>query len=56
MKPENESLLLSMKKESVPLDEAFFDQKAFLAVSGQLHLEALVHNLGAVYTFGPAFR
>lgn len=56
MKPESETLLTLMKKETVPLDEAFFDQKAYLTVSGQLHLEAMVNHLGKVYSFGPIFR
>lgn len=56
MKPESEALRRSMKKETVPLDEAFFDQKAYLTVSGQLHLEAMVNHLGSVYSFGPTFR
>jgi len=34
----------------------FFKKDVFLTVSGQLHLEALVHGLSKVYTFGPTFR
>ena len=45
-----------MKKENVPSDQAFFDKKAFLTVSGQLHLEAMCHALGNCYTLGPTFR
>lgn len=37
-------------------EEAFFNRKAFLSVSSQLHLEALVHSLGHVFTITPAFR
>lgn len=54
--PDNEELLKAMKKEAVPLQAAFFDQKAYLSVSGQLHLEAMVNHLGSVYSFGPIFR
>lgn len=56
MKPDSKDLLHEMKKESVSLDEAYFDRKAYLTVSGQLHLEAMVNHLGAVYSFGPIFR
>jgi len=34
----------------------FFNKKAFLTVSGQLHAETLALGLGNVYTFGPTFR
>jgi len=34
----------------------YFDEKAFLAQSGQLYLEALAMSLGRVYDFGPTFR
>ncbi|VEN50308.1 unnamed protein product [Callosobruchus maculatus] len=54
--PENKCLSKSMAKEGVDLDEAFFDTKAFLTVSGQLHLEAAVHGLSKVFCFGPTFR
>lgn len=45
-----------MVKENVALEDSFFDRKVFLSVSGQLHLEAMCHGLGDVYTFGPVFR
>lgn len=56
IKPNNAKLLKNMAKANVPLDEAYFDKTAFLTVSGQLHLEAMCHGLGPVYTFGPTFR
>ncbi|CAH0560747.1 unnamed protein product [Brassicogethes aeneus] len=54
--PESKEIIKSMIKEGLSLDEGFFNTKAFLSVSGQLHLEAACHGLGSVYTFGPTFR
>lgn len=54
--PDNTELLKSMVRENIPLEEAFFDKKAYLSVSGQLHLEAAAHGLTKVYSFGPTFR
>ncbi|KAJ8927135.1 hypothetical protein NQ314_020408 [Rhamnusium bicolor] len=54
--PDDINLLKTMVKDKVPLEEAFFDTKTFLSVSGQLHLEAAAHALSKVYTFGPTFR
>lgn len=54
--PESESVLKSMKKADKSNDEAYFDCKAYLTVSGQLHLEAAALALNKVYTFGPTFR
>lgn len=34
----------------------YFDEKAYLAQSGQLYLEAMAMALGRVYDFGPTFR
>ncbi|MGE5484524.1 MAG: asparagine--tRNA ligase [Ignavibacteriales bacterium] len=34
----------------------YFDEKAYLAQSGQLYNEATIAALGRVYCFGPAFR
>lgn len=45
-----------MSRPNVPVEESYFDQKAFLSVSGQLHLEAMSYGLGNTYTFAPAFR
>lgn len=36
--------------------EPFFDKDAFLTVSGQLHLEAMLNAFGKVFTIAPAFR
>lgn len=56
VQPENKNLLKEMVKDKQALEEAYFDGKAFLTVSGQLHLEAMAHGLSKVYTFGPTFR
>lgn len=56
VRPESKSLLKDMLKEGVNADDAYFDSKVYLTVSGQLHLEAMAHGLGKVYTFGPTFR
>lgn len=54
--PANTFTLSEMKKAGKSDDEAYFDQKAFLTVSGQLHLEACAPALSKVYCFGPTFR
>lgn len=56
VRPDNAKLLKEMRKEGVALEDAFFDRKVFLTVSGQLHLEAMAHGAGDCYTFGPTFR
>ncbi|XP_055607226.1 probable asparagine--tRNA ligase, mitochondrial [Uranotaenia lowii] len=56
VKPANEALLKQMTKKNVPLDKGYFDREAYLTVSGQLHLEAMCHGLGKVFSFGPTFR
>lgn len=56
VKAESEAVLKNMAKANVSLENAYFDKKTFLTVSGQLHLEAMAHGLGNVYTFGPTFR
>jgi asparaginyl-tRNA synthetase len=39
--PSSEKLKQTMNKEGSNLDEAYFNNKAYLTVSGQLHLEAV---------------
>lgn len=56
VQPESMTTLKMMAKKDVPLDQAYFNTKAYLTVSGQLHLEAAAHGLSNVYTFGPTFR
>ncbi|KAK7788313.1 hypothetical protein R5R35_011965 [Gryllus longicercus] len=55
-RPENDTHLKDMMKHGLSCEEAYFDKKVFLTVSGQLHLEAMARGLGSVYTFGPTFR
>lgn len=45
-----------MTKTNTTSKEAFFNSKAFLTVSGQMHLEAAARSFSKVYTFGPTFR
>ena len=55
--PANDTVSQRMQKTDVDsLDQAYFDKKVFLTVSGQLHLEAMCNGLEQVYTFSPAFR
>lgn len=56
VKPENPEVLKEMQRDNIPLDDAYFDHKAFLTVSGQLHLEAMAAGFRKVYNFNPAFR
>ncbi|KZC04428.1 PREDICTED: probable asparagine--tRNA ligase, mitochondrial [Dufourea novaeangliae] len=56
VKPCSAEILQTMKKEGVSEEEYYFNSKAFLTVSGQLHLEAVARALTRVYTFGPTFR
>ncbi|XP_015603422.1 probable asparagine--tRNA ligase, mitochondrial isoform X2 [Cephus cinctus] len=56
VRPDSHEILTSMKKDNIPEEQSYFDTKAYLTVSGQLHLEALARGLGKVYTFGPTFR
>lgn len=55
-RPENDELLKEMKRADVQVDDAYFDRKAYLTVSGQLHLEAMALGIQKVYNFNPAFR
>lgn len=55
--PDNDGLLKTMRRdEKQQRDQIYFDEKVFLTVSGQLHLEAMTHGLSKVFTFGPTFR
>ncbi|XP_014277531.1 asparaginyl-tRNA synthetase [Halyomorpha halys] len=54
--PGNEEVLKSMGSSNLPKEEIFFNDKVYLTVSGQLHLEAAARAMGDVYTFGPTFR
>lgn len=57
VKPDSEELLKAMRRnETDKSEDIYFNQKTFLTVSGQLHLEAMAHGLSKVYTFGPTFR
>jgi asparaginyl-tRNA synthetase len=38
--PGNENLVKEMAKDGMSFDEAYFDSKTYLTISGQLHLEA----------------
>lgn len=40
----------------VDFSQDFFGTEAFLAVSGQLNVEAYAQSMAKVYTFGPTFR
>ncbi|XP_076236160.1 asparagine--tRNA ligase, mitochondrial [Calliopsis andreniformis] len=56
VKPDSKEILKAMKKEGMSEEETYFNTKAFLTVSGQLHLEIAARALTKVYTFGPTFR
>lgn len=42
VKPENETLIKNMTQNGISPNEAYFNSKAYLTVSGQLHLETIV--------------
>lgn len=54
--PDSEALLRLMNQPNEPKDAWYFNRKAYLTVSGQLHLEAAAMALNKVYCFGPTFR
>lgn len=57
VKPENDSLIREMiSQDHKSHMEAFFNEKTYLTVSGQLHLECMARALTKVYTLGPTFR
>lgn len=56
MRPYSLELLKGMVRSDVALEDAYFDSKVFLSVSGQMHLECMSYGLGNTYTFNPAFR
>lgn len=43
-------------KGKMDFSKDFFGKEAFLAVSGQLNVEAYAQSMAKVYTFGPTFR
>jgi len=43
-------------KGNVDFSKDYFEEEAFLAVTGQLEGEAFASALGKIYTFGPTFR
>jgi len=45
-----------IKNNKINYKNDFFEKKAFLTVSGQLHAESYAIGLSKVYTFGPTFR
>ena len=47
---------LAKDSKEVDYSKDFFNKKASLTVSGQLHEEPFTHAFGKTYTFGPTFR
>ncbi|XP_037951423.1 probable asparagine--tRNA ligase, mitochondrial [Teleopsis dalmanni] len=56
VRPDSLVLLKEMSRPDIPFEQSYFDEKVFLSVSGQLHLEAMSYGLGNTYTLSPAFR
>ena len=56
MHPDSKELLKQMSRPDIALEDSYFDNKVYLTVSGQLHLEAMSYGLGNTYCLGPAFR
>ncbi|XP_017468349.1 PREDICTED: probable asparagine--tRNA ligase, mitochondrial [Rhagoletis zephyria] len=56
VQPDSAALLKEMARPNIPAEQSYFDDKVFLSVSGQLHLEAMSYGLGNTYTLAPAFR
>ncbi|RZF38688.1 hypothetical protein LSTR_LSTR003494 [Laodelphax striatellus] len=59
VQPDCEQLITEMRSadfKDKSAEEVFFGRKAFLTVSGQLHLEAAARAMNRVYSFGPIFR
>ncbi|WP_342252568.1 asparagine--tRNA ligase [Spiroplasma endosymbiont of Amphibalanus improvisus] len=51
-----ETFFVNTEDSKGNLTTDFFDSKATLTVSGQLHAEPFAQTLNKVYTFGPTFR
>ncbi|KAK8816802.1 hypothetical protein WA577_002199 [Blastocystis sp. JDR] len=47
---------VAIDKPPKPDLTSYFNSKAYLTVSGQLHAEMMAHAMSRVYTFGPTFR
>ena len=47
---------MAIDKPPKPDLTSYFNSKAYLTVSGQLHAEMMAHAMSRVYTFGPTFR
>ena len=52
----NNKTVPTNKQGDIDFTKDFFETKAYLTVSGQLHVESFALGLNKVYTFGPTFR
>ena len=52
----NNKIVPTNKQGDIDFTKDFFETKAYLTVSGQLHVESFALGLNKVYTFGPTFR